>query len=65
MARSDNDENNCIQKKLSKLTEKSHIPDYIFEEFNLPQDMRNRDVDFKMVSIIDSMQAIKRPVWSG
>ena len=47
------------------MNEKSHIPESIYEELNLPQDMHNRDVDFYEVRIKDSMSAIRYPIWSG
>lgn len=45
--------------------EKGHIPDQIRNEFNLPQDMQNRDVDFREVRKMDSLMPIKHPEWSG
>ena len=42
-----------------------HIPMEIRQEFNLPKDMHNRDVDFKEVRIQDAVAAIKTLEWSG
>ena len=54
-----------IKEKIDELMALGHIPDDVRKEFNLPRDMRNRDVDFKEVRIQDAIAAIKTPVWSG
>lgn len=48
-----------------ELMNKDHIPDDIKQEFNLPEDMLDNEVDFKEVRVHDASMAIKHPVWSG
>ena len=42
-----------------------HIPKSIRDEFGLPKDMSNRDVDFFEVRTMDAQLSIKHPEWSG
>ena len=58
-------DNKHIKERLKQFMANGHIPQQIRDEFNLPQDMRNRDVDFYEVRIMDSLSSIKYPVWSG
>ena len=58
-------QNNKHKNDLAQLLANGHIPKSIRDEFSLPKDMRNRDVDFIEVRTMDAQSSIRHPEWSG
>lgn len=42
-----------------------HIPHELKEAFNLPENMKEYDIDFNQVRIVDALFKRRIPVWSG
>ena len=51
--------------QLEGLLGKGHVPEEIRAEFGLPEDMRDKEVDFTEVRVRDLSAAIRHPIWSG
>ena len=53
------------KKELELMNKHDHVPVAIKEEFNLPKEMKDNEVNFAEVRKRDLSQSIKSPVWSG
>ena len=60
-----NDVHSQQNKLLARHLSKDHIPPEIKAELNLPENMKQYEVDYNEVRLRDATMAIKTPTWSG